>query len=182
MAPNGLRPDNFTETLLSHVNQDSRRAIFEHFWGKFEADKGHIDLDALEGCISLLPEFHEHDPSWENIERAILSKLPRESLYPDRLYSLAQVCVGNVQLATCVFGKILEYLKDIGLALQNNRSDSIFEETFPFTIPYLNFLKTSYWLPSDRPHFINDAVVQALVDLLGYDFLDKYVHDTLSTF
>lgn len=180
MASNGQQPDGFTETLLSHIDQDSRRTIFEHFWKKFEVDKGHIDLGALEGCVRLLPAYREHDPLWEDVQRVILSKIPQHSLYPDHLYRLAQVCVGNIQLATCVFGGVLQYLKDIRPTLQNNRSDSSLEETFPFIIPYLNFLKASYWLPSDRPHFITDAVVQALVDLLGYDLLDRYVHDTLS--
>jgi tRNA guanosine-2'-O-methyltransferase len=53
-------------------------------------------------------------------------------------------------------------------------------EHVPRAVAYLEFLECSFWLPANKPHFVTSALVQTLVNLLGFNLVDDSLHDALS--
>ncbi|KAH7138887.1 hypothetical protein B0J11DRAFT_515534 [Dendryphion nanum] len=178
-APGGHRADSLNDMLFDHLTLDARTTIFQHFWEQSEACTTGIDLDALRGCVRILPSSGQ-DVLYAKVQVAILNRMPQESHNADRLYIIADICMANMRLGSSIFCHIHDYLKRISLIIRDIKNNHVLEEDLRNVIAYLNFIKSSYWWGPDRPQYITHDVIQVLVDLVGHHILDAHVQDTLS--
>jgi tRNA guanosine-2'-O-methyltransferase len=81
-----------------------------------------------------------------------------------------------------LFNRVLGYLQHFESLLSKHPDGlgSSLDDQLPNAVAYLNFLRCSYWLPSEQPHFVSPNLVQTLCNFVGIDGLDSHAHDVLS--
>jgi tRNA guanosine-2'-O-methyltransferase len=126
--------------------------------------------------------------SHERLRDLVLDCLPRGSDDAEYQYALAEICLSNAQLAGVVFCKLTKFLiatrkelhptdhlEDIERGVQSPKQELLHKFR-----SYLRFLKCSYWLPSDRYHYVTPDLLELFISCIGNDILDADAHDTLS--
>jgi tRNA guanosine-2'-O-methyltransferase len=100
---------------------------------------------------------------------------------------LAEICLTNPAFGWRIFDVIHEFLVSLTSvpepplhATLSGVVRKIPLECIPKAVAYLEFFECSLWLPATKPHFVTSALVQTLVNLLGFDQVDDSVHDALS--
>ncbi|KAF2011220.1 hypothetical protein BU24DRAFT_397600 [Aaosphaeria arxii CBS 175.79] len=170
------------DVILSHLDVDARLAIFESFWRRVEASAV-IDTDALRACIRLLASSEQAErliSKQNQIVNFIHASIPSQPDDHDFLYGLADICSGDFRIGQQVFHRLFVSLQDFRPLISQDSDDPSVRDQLSVVLSFLRFLKCSFWLPSQRPHFVTNDLIQLLLELLGHDDLDGPVQETLS--
>jgi tRNA guanosine-2'-O-methyltransferase len=100
---------------------------------------------------------------------------------------LAEICLTNPAFGWRIIDKIHDFLVSLTsipeLSLHERLSGVLHvipSEHIAKAVAYLGFLECSFWIPASQPHFVTPAIVQTLINLLGFEQVDDSVHDALS--
>ena len=126
--------------------------------------------------------------SYDRLQQFVLDCIPREIDDSEYQYVLADICLSNTQLAGVVFGNLTGFLTTTREHLHptDDLEDiergvwSAQQELLHKFRSYLRFLRCSYWLPSDRYHYVTPDLLKLLISCIGNDVMDEHAHDTLS--
>jgi tRNA guanosine-2'-O-methyltransferase len=67
------------------------------------------------------------------------------------------------------------------VTVKPDKAQSVPDEQLPNILAYLDFVKCSYWLPTDDYHYVTPELVRVICSFVGVDRLDDAVHDALSS-
>ncbi|KAF1947577.1 hypothetical protein EJ02DRAFT_92753 [Clathrospora elynae] len=134
--------------------------------------------------LALDPEELPLEELWD----AILQHVAAEK-DPERLYRLADVCLGHGSFAAACLSTRVEMALDVlledisGDPERRSSTPDDYVEDCCTARAYLSFLKCSFWLPGEHHHMVNHDSISLIAGFIGIDDqLDDIAHDTLSAF
>jgi tRNA guanosine-2'-O-methyltransferase len=156
-----------TNAVLALLDATTIKSAFENSLARLKAAPQGVDLDALDICVQLIPlaEQLPLDDLWDTI----LQRLVEEQSSTERLYRIADICLGHGPFPAARLGARI----DLGFSgsedVDNARA-------------YLEFLKCSFWLSSEHHHLVTPDSLLLLSGFITIDELEDVAHDTLSAF